>query len=134
MTSTAEMAAVAKSGGEDWSPELGKRSATTAAAAVASTVVKSVGEAWPSGLRSVAFSAVAPTVAKFVGEAPPSGFRSTAPRLLSAVFPTVVKSVGEARLLEIAKCRVTTVFERTSFNGVLLSMTVVPIPGGCALS
>ena len=26
----------------------------------------------------------------------------------------------------------TTVFERTGFNSVLLSMTVVPIPGGCA--
>ena len=35
-------------------------------------------------------------------------------------------------LPEIAKCRATTVFERTGFNSALLSMTVVPTLGGCA--
>ena len=59
--------------------------------------------------------------------------KARAMHAFSDVDPTVVKSVGEARLPEIAKCRATTVFEWTGFNTVLLlSMTVVPIPGGCA--
>ena len=52
------------------------------------------------------------------------------------IVPTVAEAFGvvEPQLPEIAKCSATTVFERTGFNSVLLllSMTVVPIPGECA--
>ena len=71
-------------------------------------------------------------VAKSVGEARHPGIPKNS--ATTDVSATVVKAVGvvEAQLPEIAKCRATTVFDRTGFNNVLLCTTVVPIPGGCA--
>ena len=57
---------------------------------------------------------------------PPEFVKHSATKTVPAVVPTVAKSVGEARLPGIAKYSATTVFERTAFNSVLLSTTVVP--------
>ena len=73
--------------------------------------------------------AVAPTVAMSVGSAADIA-KYSATTAAPVVAPTVARAVGVAA--EIARCRATAVFERTGFNSVLLSMTAVPIPGGCA--
>ena len=69
-----------------------------------------------------------------VGVGPQEIAKYSATTAGQVAVPTVAKAVGviEAQLPEIAKCRATTVLERTGFNSVLLSMTLVPIPGGCA--
>ena len=69
--------------------------------------------------------AVAPTVAESVGEAWPPGIAKKSATTADPVVVPVARAFW--RCCIICKVQGRAVFERTGFNSVLLSMTVVPI-------